>query len=71
MTDDALSADELKTLQSFQHSAYPDQVDPHHLAKLLSLALIEQHEGGDRLSILGKKLLNSAGLQLEGHPAGE
>jgi hypothetical protein len=45
-----LTADEFKTLARFQSSRQPTDIDPHHFAKLLSLALLEQKEGGAELT---------------------
>jgi hypothetical protein len=57
MTGNDLTADELRTLASFQSRTQPVDIDPHHFAKLLSLALIEQKEGGPVLTALGVERL--------------
>ena len=53
MTDNELTPDELKTLAMFRSDHQPLDIDPHHFAKLLSLALIEQREGGSHLTTSG------------------
>lgn len=53
MTDYDLSPEELKTLALFQSDTEPMGIDPHHFAKILSLALIEQKEGGSVLTEAG------------------
>ena len=58
MLDNDLTADELKTLALFDSPDQPLDVDPHHFAKLLSLALIEQREGGSRLTAAGNDRLH-------------
>ncbi|WEJ56918.1 hypothetical protein [Devosia sp. FJ2-5-3] len=67
MTDDDLTPDELQTLRRFQASTQPLEIDPHHFAKLLSLALIEQKEDGPRLTASG---LDRLGAKVRGgsHP---
>ena len=62
MTDNELTQDELNTLALFQSSTQPLDIDPHHFAKLLSLALIEQKEGGPELTASGITRLNEAHL---------
>ncbi len=57
MTDYTLSADELRTLALFNEPDQPAHIDPQHFAKLLSLALIEQKEGGPRLTQAGVECL--------------
>lgn len=59
MTDDNLTSDELRTLARFQSASQPVDLDPHHFAKLLSLALIEQKEGGPVLTALGVEHLGN------------
>lgn len=56
MTDD-LNDDELETLARFGSLEQPDDVDPLHFAKLLSLALLEQKEGGPELTESGRDRL--------------
>jgi hypothetical protein len=58
MTDNELTPDELKTLMLFQSGNQPLDIDPHHFAKLLSLALIEQREGGSHLTASGLERLS-------------
>lgn len=62
MSDDDLTQDELNTLALFQSSTPPADIDPHHFAKLLSMALIEQKEGGPELTNSGVARLNQAGM---------
>lgn len=50
---DELTSGELETLGLLHASTQPAEVDPHHLAKLLAMALIEQKEGGLVLTALG------------------
>lgn len=59
MTDYDLSPEELKTLAMFKSPGQPDEIDPLHFAKLLSLALIEQKEGGPELTQSGLERLES------------
>lgn len=54
MADDDLTPDEIQTLQRFDADTQPMDIDPHHFAKLLSMALIEQHEGGAELTESGR-----------------
>jgi len=54
MTDYFLTDDELETLARFGSLEQPSDVDPQHFAKLLSLALIEQKEGGPELTSTGR-----------------
>jgi hypothetical protein len=51
MTD--LTPEELQTLARFQSPMPPLDVDPLHFAKLLSMALIVQREGGPHLTEAG------------------
>ena len=53
MSDDDLTNEELHTLARFAEPGEPFDIDPHHFAKLLSLALIEQKEGGSVLTESG------------------
>lgn len=53
MSDDDLTNEELQTLARFAEPGEPFDIDPHHFAKLLSLALIEQKEGGSILTESG------------------
>lgn len=61
MTDYDLTDDELETLARFGSLEQPSEVDPQHFAKLLSLALLEQREGGPELTDEGKRRLASHG----------
>lgn len=58
MTDNDLTPEELETLALFQSPTQPLDIDPHHFAKLLSMALIEQKEGGSELTASGVERLN-------------
>lgn len=58
MLDDDLTPEELATLALFDAPDQPLDIDPHHFAKLLSLALIEQREGGSRLTAAGQDRLH-------------
>ncbi|MDB5614168.1 MAG: hypothetical protein JWQ22_1821 [Devosia sp.] len=60
MNGDDLTADELTTLARFQAPTQPLDIDPHHFAKLLSMALIEQKEGGPELTTLGNERLEKS-----------
>ena len=61
MTDDDLTDDELETLTRFGALDQPSDVDPRHFAKLLSMALLEQKEGGPELTESGKqRIMESA-----------
>lgn len=53
MTDDDLSPDELKALARFQYPPQPVDIDLYIFAKLLSLALTKQKEGGPQLTESG------------------
>jgi hypothetical protein len=53
MTDNDLTEDEIQTLALFKSDNQPMEIDPQHFAKLLSLALIEQREGGSHLTASG------------------
>lgn len=57
MTDDDLTEDELATLARFGSLDQPSDVNPLHFAKLLSLALLEQKEGGPELTKTGRNRL--------------
>ncbi|SMQ85749.1 hypothetical protein SAMN06295905_3039 [Devosia lucknowensis] len=61
MTDDDLTMDELETLALFTEPGQPEDVDPQHFAKLLSLALLEQKEGGPVVTETGRERLASRG----------
>lgn len=63
MTDDDLTPDELQTLRRFQAPTQPLDIDPHHFAKLLSLALIEQKEGGPELTASGLERVSAKGAR--------
>lgn len=58
MNDDALTPEELETLSLFAGDEQPENVDPLHFAKLLSLALLEQKEGGPVLTDSGLRRLS-------------
>lgn len=62
MTETELTDEELLSLASFLPPGQPVDVDPQHFAKLLSLALIEQKEGGPELTASGIARLNEADL---------
>lgn len=62
MNEVDLTDDELETLARFGSLEQPSYVDPLHFAKLLSLALLEQKEGGPELTKTGHQ-------RLEGRPA--
>jgi hypothetical protein len=69
MTDnDDLTPEELKTLSRFRSTIQPHDIDPHHFAKLLSLALIEQKEGGPELTATGIDRLREGRLSEERSP---
>jgi len=57
MTDKDLTMEELETLALFTEPKHPEDVDPQHFAKLLSLALLEQREGGPVLTESGHERL--------------
>jgi hypothetical protein len=61
MTDYDLTAEEMETLRLFATEEHPADVDPLHFAKLLSLALIEQKEGGPVLTQTGRERLDEGG----------
>ncbi|NGP16877.1 hypothetical protein [Devosia aurantiaca] len=58
MTDDDLTREERATLQSFAGAEQPQDVDPLHFDKLLSMALLEQKEGGPVLTQTGRDYLD-------------
>lgn len=58
MTND-LSPEELMALARFHCPTQPVNVDPMVFAKLLSLALIEQKEGGPELTEAGLELVSN------------
>ncbi|WP_449397054.1 hypothetical protein [Devosia riboflavina] len=70
MTDYDVTPDELKTLSMFQSDEAPSEVDTEHLAKLLSLALLVQREGGTELSDSGRTLLATNGTSHTTHVEG-
>jgi len=70
MTDYNVTPDELKTLAMFQSDEAPSDVDTEHLAKLLSLALLVQREGGTELSDSGRTLLATNGTSQTTHVEG-
>lgn len=53
-----MSDNQLSTLALFPASTQLLDINPHHFAKLLSLALIEQKEGGPELTESGIARLN-------------
>lgn len=55
MADEDLTDDELETLARFGSLEQPSDIDPLHFAKLLSMALVEQKEGGPELTERGKE----------------
>ncbi|WEK04737.1 MAG: hypothetical protein P0Y65_00310 [Candidatus Devosia phytovorans] len=57
MTDNQLTPAELKTLAFFELADLPSEIDPAHFAKLLSLAMLEQKEGGPVLTETGRARL--------------
>lgn len=61
MTDNDLTDDELETLARFGSLDQPSDVDPQHFAKLLSLALVEQKQGGPELTLAGRDHLAGKG----------
>lgn len=65
MTDLDLTVDEMETLARFQSLDQPEEVAPQHFAKLLSLALVEQKEGGPALTSSGLELLRSRAADAE------
>src|SRR5690606_15939754 len=65
MTDLDLTVDEMETLARFQSLDQPEEVDPRHFAKLLSLALVEQKEDGPELTSSGLELLRSRAADAE------
>lgn len=56
MSQDDLTQAEFETLASFE-GGQPDHIEASHFAKLLSLALVEQKEGGPELTEAGLSLL--------------
>ena len=70
MTDYNVTPDELTTLAMFKSDETPSEVDPGHLAKLLSLALLVQREGGTELSDSGRILLANNGTKHTMHVEG-
>ncbi|MBU1336023.1 MAG: hypothetical protein KJ944_17130 [Alphaproteobacteria bacterium] len=65
MTDDDLTPDELKTLARFQSPTQPLDIDPQVFAKLLSMALIEQKEGGPELTEAGLERVNNPNVSAQ------
>ncbi|MBJ3785780.1 hypothetical protein [Devosia sediminis] len=61
MTDYDVTMDELETLALFTEPGQPEDVDPQHFAKLLSMALLEQKEGGPVLTDSGRDCLTCNG----------
>lgn len=70
MTDYDVTPDELKTLAKFDSATAPPEVNTDHLAKLLSLALLVQREGGTEVSQSGRALLKAAGTSRTVHVEG-
>lgn len=70
MTDYDVTPDELKTLSMFRSDEAPSEVDTGHLAKLLSLALLVQREGGTELSDSCLTLLATNGTSHTTHVEG-
>jgi len=70
MADYDVTPDELNTLSMFQSDEAPSEVDTEHLAKLLSLALLVQREGGTELSDSGRTLLETNGTSHTTHVEG-
>ena len=70
MTDYDVTTDELETLGKFQSDHIPADVDPMHLAKLLSLALIVQREGGPEITASGRELLDIGSTSRSVHVEG-
>lgn len=70
MTDYDVTPEELRTLARFHSENAPSEVDTHHLAKLLSLALLVQREGGTALSESGRTLLAKSGTARTTHVEG-
>lgn len=68
-SDDDLTMDELETLALFTEPGQPEDVDPQHFAKLLSLALLEQREGGPIVTDIGRERLIRRGSD-SGTPSG-
>ncbi|QQR38885.1 hypothetical protein [Devosia rhizoryzae] len=60
MTDYDLTKEERATLASFVGAEQPQDVDPLHFAKLLSMALLEQKEGGPVLTETGRHYLEES-----------
>lgn len=57
VTENQLTKDEFEVLASFDRSTPLPDIDPQHFAKLLSLALVEQQEGGPQLTDAGRDRL--------------
>lgn len=51
--DDDLTPEELDTLALFSMDTLPAEIEPHHFAKFLSMALVVQREGGPELTSTG------------------
>lgn len=64
MSESDLTPSELETLRLFEGDKQPMDIDPHHFAKLLSMALIEQKEGGPVLTHLGIERLEAGAAAL-------
>ena len=61
MYDNDLTPEELQTLARFRSLTPPLDIDPLHFAKLLSMALVVQREGGPHLTEAGIERLRSVG----------
>lgn len=70
MSDYDVTPAELQTLARFAREAEPETIDPHHLAKLLSLALLVQREGGTAVTASGRDLLARVGTGQSVHVEG-
>ncbi|WP_156464110.1 hypothetical protein [Devosia sp. Leaf420] len=70
MTDYDVTPEELRTLAMSKSEKPPSDVDTAHLAKLLSLALLVQREGGTELSKSGCTLLETSGTTHTTHVEG-
>ena len=57
VTENQLTEGEFEALASFDRPTPLPDVDPQHFAKFLSLALVEQQEGGPHLTDAGRNRL--------------
>ncbi|SFZ80769.1 hypothetical protein SAMN02983003_0117 [Devosia enhydra] len=60
-----LTEEEAEALARFDAPAKPVEVDPMVYAKLLSMGLVEQHEGGPFITATGVEILNRKALDDE------